>query len=88
MDKYNESWWHFICRSSVLCICINVYFYTLQIVGVEPSEQGVYTVIADNGLPGRPAEATVTLVVDRPKDVAAAIVRTEDEVRNVSVGYD
>jgi len=52
----------------------------VQIVGVDPSDQGVYTVMADNGRGGRAAEATVTLAVDRPVDLAADIVRTGEEV--------
>ena len=39
---------------------------SLQVVGVEPGDEGVYTCIADNGRTSRGAEATVTLAVDQP----------------------
>eukprot|EP00094_Tigriopus_californicus_P005670 TCALIF_05465-PA protein Name:"Similar to Ppn Papilin (Drosophila melanogaster)" AED:0.16 eAED:0.17 QI:0/0/0/0.82/0.81/0.82/34/0/2463 len=52
---------------------------SLQIVGVDPSDEGVYTCLADNGR-GIPAEATVTLAVDSPVDLMARVIPTEPEV--------
>uniref|UniRef100_A0A0K2VB06 Papilinlike [Apis florea] n=1 Tax=Lepeophtheirus salmonis TaxID=72036 RepID=A0A0K2VB06_LEPSM len=52
---------------------------TLQIIGVDPSDEGVYTCLADNGR-GHPAEATVTLAVDSPNDLEAGIVPTETDI--------
>ncbi len=62
-----------------------MFFYTVrplyfQIVGVRPSDEGVYTCVADNGRGTRPTEATVTLAVDRPTRIPAAIVETEPRV--------
>ena len=50
-----------------------------QIVGVDVSDEGVYTCIADNGR-GVPADATVTLAIDSPTEIPASVIETENEV--------
>ena len=60
-------------------------FTFLQIVGVDSTDEGVYTCIADNGR-GIPAEATVTLAVDPATEIAANIVETRDNDIVLSLG--
>ena len=57
----------------------------LQIIGVDRSDEGKYTCIADNGR-GVPAEADITLGVDNPRDLPAKIVEPETSDLIMSIG--
>jgi hypothetical protein len=54
-------------------------------VGVDISDEGVYTCLADNGR-GVPAEASATLAVDTPVEIPAAILDPSSSDLVMSLG--
>ena len=56
-----------------------------QIIGVDLTDEGKYTCIADNGR-GIPAEAEMNLGVDNAKDLPAQIVEPESSDLVMSLG--
>ena len=58
---------------------------TLQIIGVDLSDEGEYTCLADNGR-GVPADAKITLAVDNPVELPAQIVESSSSDLVMSLG--
>ena len=58
---------------------------TLQIIGVDLSDEGEYTCIADNGR-GVPDDAKITLAVDDPVELPAQIIDSSASDLVMSLG--
>ena len=58
---------------------------TLQIIGVDLSDEGEYTCIADNGR-GVPDDAKITLAVDDPVELPAQIIDSSSSDLVMSLG--
>ena len=63
----------------------SLHLLLLQIIGVDLTDEGKYTCIADNGR-GIPAEAEMNLGVDNAKDLPAQIVEPESSDLVMSLG--